>query len=932
MSTPQSLGSYQVERELGRGGMGVVYLARDPRLDRLVAIKIVPETLAQNPDNRARFEREAKLLAAVNHPNIASIYEVEETAAGPSHGLMLVMEYVPGDTLADRLRFGPLPVPEALEIARQIALAVEAAHEAGIVHRDLKPGNVKVTPEGLVKVLDFGLAKGATASAADVAQSPTLTYSPTAIGVILGTAGYMSPEQARGKPVDRRADIWAFGCVLYECLTGRKTFDPSTGSRHASKDDANSVQDIIAAVLRQDPDWNALPADTPPAIRELLRRCLEKDVRKRQRDIGDVRLEIESAIAAPTSSAAATARAASATTQRGTGQRWFVSALAAIGGIGLGMLLWSQFGSTRAPSSSEPLHLSIAVPSTLRITGERFVQEGRDVIFNGHQKRPDGSQDPQQRLYLRSLSSPEFKEIPGTEGAADWSRSPDGKSLAIVKVTTDPTFDIRLVRVPIDGSSPPVPIREWSKEWQSLKWLQDGDFLIQTAQGTKFFRLPSSGGSPKPAVAFDYGGPKGFASFSWELPDRRGVIVRLETFTSQGYQQDVYVLNPDTGKAKKILDDAWTAYYDPPSKHLLFSRRNTIHAVPFDLDTLTAGNDPIALVSGLRTGTWGHGSFEVASDGTLLFEGGGRLGADRRIMILEPGREPVPFIPEPRPYEEDLAVSADGKHVAVVIGNPRGTYEIWTATAGTPGVRRTIAVPSADCASPVWSPDGKWIAFVRSARDKDDGIYLGRPDGTGEAMPVLKAPDSEQPVYPSGWLSDSSGVLMHRIDGARIESLLVRISKDGVASPPERLRDTKSSDGGAVVSPDGKTVLFVADDSGRPEIYVADMVNRKISGHVPIGSVGDPQQIRWAGDSKRFFYRVDRKRIMTASIERSPSLRSTTPTLVVDLQVARYDDGAWDVMPDGRIIGVQLGAGEEDTRSYSIVLNWLDSVRPKLRK
>ena len=929
MFTPQTLGSYQVERELGRGGMGVVFLARDPRLNRQVAIKIVPDALAQNPDNLARFEREAKLLAAVNHPNIASIYEIEETGAG--HGFMLVMEYVPGDTLADRLRLGPLPMSEALDVARQIASAVEAAHEAGIVHRDLKPGNVKVTPDGRVKVLDFGLAKGASASSADLAQSPTLTYSPTAIGIILGTAGYMSPEQARGKPVDRRADIWAFGCVLYECLTGRKTFDPSTGSGSgAVRGDADSVQDIIAAVLRQEPDWDALPAATPPAIRALLRRCLEKDVRKRQRDIGDVRLEIENALATPSPpSERASAVLAPAA---GPTARWLVPSIAAIAGIGVGALLWSQFVSPRDASASNPLHLSIAIPSTLRVNSARFVHDGRDVIFAAYPRRPDGSEDPQRRLFVRSLSSFDFREIPGTEGTVDWSRSPDGKSVAVVKSTTDQTVDLRLVRVPIDGSSPPLTISEWSKDWTGLKWLADGDLLIQTAQGSKFFRMPSTGGSPKPQVTFDFGGPKGFPSFSWELPDRRGVIVRLETFGAQGYQQDVYVLNPDTGRATRIVENAGGAYYEPGVRHLFYAQRNTIYAVPFDIVTLKPGGAPVSLLSGLRAGTWGHGSFEIASDGSLLFQAGGRLGADRRIVILEPNRPPMPFIPERRSFEADLALSADGRHMATVIGNARGTFEIWTATAGQPGLRKTIAVPTADCAEPLWSPDGKWIAFFRSGRHKDDGVYLAQPYGTGALLPVLMSPDFNEPAFASGWLPDSSGLLLFRIVGTRIEPLLVRISKDGVASPPELLRDSTNSAGRVVVSPDGKTVLFVADDSGRPEIYVADWSKNRISGLVPIGSVGEPQEIYWAADSKRYFYRIDRTRIMTASIERSPSLRSTTPVIAADLAALRLDTDAWHITPDGHIAAVQLGTGEGDQGSYSLVLNWMESVRQRLRK
>src|SRR6187455_1300557 len=353
--------------------MGVVYLARDPRLNRLVAIKVIPETLAQNPDNLARFEREAKLLAAVNHPNIGAIYGIEEVQGQR----LLILEYIPGDTLSDRLTRGALPVPEALDVARQIAAAIEAAHEGGIIHRDLKPGNVKVTPEGLVKVLDFGLAKGGAASSNDLAQSPTLTYSPTAIGVILGTAGYMSPEQARGKPVDRRADIWAFACVLYECLTGRKVFEGET------------VSDTIARIIEREPDFDALPPATPPAVRELLRRCLEKDIRKRQRDIGDVRIELESALAAR-SSASVVMQASAPHASRSIWSRWAVPALFAIVGAAAGIGAWTMLRPVSSTISAETVSLSVEVPSTFRPTQSTFGLDGKSVIVIGNPKRSDG--------------------------------------------------------------------------------------------------------------------------------------------------------------------------------------------------------------------------------------------------------------------------------------------------------------------------------------------------------------------------------------------------------------------------------------------------------------------------------------------------------------------------------------------------------------
>jgi serine/threonine-protein kinase len=914
MPVPQQLGSYLVERELGRGGMGVVYLARDPRLNRSVAIKLVPEALAHNSENLARFEREARLLAAVNHPNIAAIYGVEE-AAGQR---LLILEYVPGDTLSDRLGRGPLPVREALDITRQIAAAIETAHEGGIIHRDLKPANVKVTPDGLVKVLDFGLAKGGTAATADLAQSPTVTYSPTGVGVILGTAGYMSPEQARGKPVDRRADIWAFACVLYECLTGRKAFEGET------------VSDTIARIIEREPDLDALPPSTPPPVRALLSRCFEKDVRKRQRDIGDVRLEIENLLA---DRASVSTVVQPVTMSRPAMQRFGLPALCAIGGVAAGIALWSAVGARPEPVGREMVSVAVSIPATIRLGDVRFTPAGHDLIVTGFPKRADGTDDPKPRLYLRKLGSFDFTEIPGTEGVDAFARSPNGPWLAVRTLRSDQSGDRQLVRVAIDGSSPPVTITVWDRDWTNFTWLRDDDLLIMRDLGTKFFRLPSSGGSPQPAVTFDFGNVIGFPTFAGELPGARGVFIELGSYGSQGYREDVLVLDARTGKTTKILDNAANPAYDAGSKHLLFSRNTTLLAVPFDPASLAVGKDSVALFDGLRANSWSHGDFAVADDGTLLFDPGGRQGSDRRIVTVDSTRQLTPLMTEPRGYELAPAISADGRQVAVTIPNTRGNYETWTAWTDRPGLRRTIAQPNADCLLPTWSRDRQWLAFTRLARDKTDGVYVIRADGSGEAKLVMPADGEDRFAIISDWLPDSSGVLITTGSGPKYQPVLVRIAKDGTASPPAPARESTIFTSSVKVSPDGTLALFSAEDSGRPELYVAEFRNGKIGRDpVPVGGSGPLQESRWASDSTRYYFLQDGTRIMTGTIERRPSLRASAPALAYDLTALHLVPTAFDIMPDGRLLGIQLGVGEENRVSAGIVLNWLEAARKKLLK
>jgi serine/threonine-protein kinase len=922
---PTTLGAYPVERELGRGGMGVVYLARDPRLDRPVAIKVLPDEFARDPERLARFEREARLLASLNHPNIASIYGIEESGGQR----LLVLEYIPGDTLATLTARGALPLDEALDICRQIALAVEAAHEGGVIHRDLKPGNVKITPDGQVKVLDFGLAKGgagtASGSGPDLSQSPTITYAVTGAGVILGTAAYMSPEQARAKSVDKRTDIWSFGCVLYECLTGRLVFGGET------------VSDTIAKILEREPDWSQLPPQTPATVRELLRRCLEKDAKKRQRDIGDVRLELEAAIAARSTATRMAAATTEARTRAALSPRVLaVAGLALVLGAATGIGLWSALGPGArglAVGGGGPVRLSVAVPPTIRATYAGITPDGRTVILFGYARKPDGSQEPRARIYTRRLDDYELRPIPGTEGAQSYTMSPDGKWLAFVATISEESSQRRISKVPLDGSSPPVALADWDDGWNTpVAWLGDGDLLVVSDNSTKIFRLPSGGGAVKPAITIDTGPLTGYASMGSRLPNDRAVFLVLASWGPRGYQQDEWLLDPKTGKARRLIENAGSAVYSPTG-HIVFTRGEGLMAAPFDLGRMAITGELTALTGGVRTpNSWDNGNFEISDDGSLIYPPGGRLGTDRRLVIVDAAGNVAPFTSERRTYETPPSVSRDGRKVAVVMPNVKGTYETWVADADRPGLRRVLALPNADCANPLWSADGQRLAYVRTARDKDDGVYVQRADGAGPPQLVLRVESQQVDVGVTSWAPDGSGLLVGKGVGGKRDMLFAPVPTGGEPGKPRILRATPYDEGGARFSPNGQLVAFVCDESGKAEVYVATYATDGALGMPVMVSSGGGFHPVWAGDGRRLFYYDTPDKLMSVTVATKPALSATPPVVAQDLKKLRVNPFEWDVMPDGRLLAIQRGEGEDDITQFDVVLNWSSELRERMAK
>jgi serine/threonine-protein kinase len=903
--------------------MGEVYRARDTKLNRDVAIKVLPDLFAQDAARLTRFTREAQTLASINHPNIAAIYGIEGNA--------IVMELVEGQELSALIGgTPPLILTDALALARQIAEALEAAHEAGIVHRDLKPANIKVRGDGTVKVLDFGLAKAmdpSGASNSNAANSPTLTAHATQMGLIIGTAAYMAPEQAKGKAVDKRADIWAFGVILYEMLSGRRGYD------------CEDISDTLTAVLTRDVDWSSLPAGTPPRLNALLRDCLMRDPKQRLRDIGEARRVIGRLIdgtpdsaSGPISAEVAPATSVAARTPRTLLLAATLVIVSAAGAI----FLWNTFGPGARSASGTmtgPIRLSVSIPSSIHATRAGITKDGTTLIVSGISRRPDGTDEPRGRIYTRRLDEYEFKAIPGTEGAEGVAQSPDGRWLVFVATVSEQSTQKRIAKVPIDGSTPPVTLSDWDDDWgTNVAWLEDGDLLVSSNFGTKFFRLPANGGAAKPPMAIDTGSTGGVRAFGQGLPGDRGVFVTMESWGSRGYELDQWLLDPKTGKARRLFENAGNAVY-VPTGHVVFSRGAVLMPAPFDLQKLAVTGEVTALPGSVRTAvSWAHGAFTLSNDGTLVTAPGGRLGTDRALVTVDASGHVTKFVADARSYESAPRVSPDGRSVAVVVSNTKGTYETWVAAADRPGLRRVLVRPNADCSLPVWAPDAQQLAYQRNARDKDDGIYLQRADGTGLPQAILKSESPEVGVWPTSFAPDGSGIIVSKFAGGKGDLLFMSISAAGSATTPRVLRATPSSEFDGRFSPDGRLVALSSDESGRDEVYIAGYGADGALGPATMVSNGGGQQPAWANDGHRLFYYNEPNKVMSVDISVTPKLTAAAPVVAYDLKKLRVNPTEWDIMPDGRLLAIQKGEGEDDITDFNVVLHWLDELRARVTK
>ena len=879
------VGGYDIVGLIGAGGMGEVYRARDARLGRDVAVKVLSPRIAADANSLARFEREARALAALNHPNIASIYGVEDGGGLPA----LILELVDGETLADRLARGPLPVNEALEYARQIADGLDAAHEAGIVHRDLKPGNIKIAGDGRVKVLDFGLAKAASAAAglepgSDPSHSPTITVHGTSQGVILGTAAYMSPEQARGKRIDKRTDIWAFGCVLFEMLTATRVFDGETTS------------DVIAAILERRPDLTALPASAPPQVRRVIERCLEKDPKRRSRDIADVARHLEEPVAPSVAPAPS--------------RRPYVLAAAgatlAIAVMGLAMQRWPR--SPVPPPALIEFTFGAPLNHTLEAQPATISPDGRRIAFLARDEQQVSS------VWIRSIDSAAARRLAGTErttGPTVWS--PDGSELAFFAGGA-------WKRINADGG-PAITIVSGLVDNLGASWGPDDRLLIGPANRTSLSRVGTSGGPLEPVTTLD---TERENSHRWPqlLPDGRHFL-----FTVRSDQPDnlgVKIGEFASPSTRFLVNTASPGRYVAPGWLLFMTPDEALMAQRLDPRTWTVSGTPQAVAAPVRyNGPSFSGVFAVSADGRVLTYMAGTRSGSRLVWFDSTGRSLGTLGSEMR--YRGLALAPGGRMAAVELADDRyGTRDIWLIDQGTSAATRLTSHPATDW-QPVFSPDGSRIAFA-SDRAGASTVFVMATSGPGAESVIYRNPKGS--AFPTDWSRDGKQILVEVNTPERAYGLVAIAADSG--TPTVVLEDEATQVNFGSYSPEGDRVAFVSSVTGTREVYVMSLADQRRILVSRDGGV-DP---KWGRDGGELFFRTRQGEIMRARLERttlalagSPQ-RLFRPCVSVDLVfVGDVAETFYDVTADGSRFIAACGQPEAVPSAVTVVLNWQSRLR-----
>ena len=893
LSPGSRVGPYEIVSLIGTGGMGEVYRARDTKLNRDVAIKTIRDDFT-GPDRIGRFHREAQILAGLNHSNIGVIYGMEEVpiAAGSDRPLRaLVLEFVDGQTLADRIGQGPMPLDDTLAIARQVADAVAAAHDQGIIHRDLKPANIKLRPDGTVKVLDFGLAKvfGDDSASGESFNSPTISLGATRAGVILGTAAYMSPEQARGKAVDKRTDVWAFGCVLYEMLSGRRAFG------------GDEVSDTLAFVITKDIDWTVLPTNTPAAVGRVLRRCLEKDRSLRLRDIGDAALELrdpQSSLESPVVTAA-----------RPTARSRF--ALGIAGGIVAGAaIVGAAIWLTRpTPRPSAVRRFAVSLPTS--------VSAGPGIVTRNVVIAPDATRlayvGRDGRLLIRPFDS--FDAVPVVESgvASTPFFSPDGRSVGFFIAGTG-----EVKRAAVTGG-PPLSVTRAVGGSRGATWAPDGSIILATTDTASGLLIaPSAGGAARILTKPD--NAAGETDHAWPeiLPGGRAVLF---TITKPGGLQNAEIAAFDlkAGAKKVLLRGGSHAQYIPTGHLIYVSTGGVLNAVAFDAERLEVLGDPVPVPIRVATSNAGAVNASVSADGTLVYVSGGAgtAGERRLVWVDRQGREEA-IDADPAPYAVPR-VSPDGGRVAVHVDTDLADVAVFNI-ARRSLVRLTFG--NVQSIRPGWSPDGRWV-FFRSDIDGRPGIYRKASDGGG-AIEWITAVAGDGSIH--SFTPDGKSVVYAQVDPKTARDLWM-IDVDG-KQKPQPLVVEPGDQANAVVSPDGRWIAYHASEIG--EIYVRPFPNVD-AGRWQLVPSGAKWPV-WSRDGRELYYVTTRGGITAMGIETKETPQWSSPKLLFDTTYVGFQGLAgprnYDLSPDGRrFLVIKEGAAAQPSSELIVVEHWIEELK-----
>jgi len=852
---------YRIVKKIGKGGMGEVFRAKDQKLGRDVAIKILPEEFAKDADRVARFQREAKLLASLNHPNIAAIYGLEEFGGTK----FLILELVGGETLAEQLKRGPIPVEESLKLALQIAEALEAAHEKGVIHRDLKPANIKVTPDAMVKVLDFGLAKAFAGEQAELnlSNSPTLSNVTTQQGVILGTAAYMSPEQARGKSVDRRADIWAFGCVLYEMLTGRAAFQ------------GEDVSEILASVIKGDVKLDLLPRNIHPRIRELFAHCLQKDLKKRYRDVGDLQFELEQILADPR-----------------------------------GVLVQAS------PEPRQVIRFDYQLPK-----GQQF-SPGSGLQFNPGSVlavSPDGRQfvyATPKGLYLRSMDESASKPIAGTEGGTRQPFfSPDGKWIGYYSAA-----DHKLKKIAINGG---VPVALCDvQQFLGASWGEDNTIVYAQDPGG-VMRISGNGGTSESLIKAKSGvfdGPQ-------ILPDGESVLYAAYANPQNPTSARIMVQGGKPGEPKELFAGYGARYL--PTGHIVYELQDNIYAIPFNLARLEVTGGTVGLVETVS-------GFAVSDAGTLIYTPQSFLsasmpGSTTLVWVDREGKE-EPIAAPPNVYFSPK-ISPDGTRVTLSVvngGDQTYSIQIWDLARKT--LSRLTSGEKQDLQS-IWTPDGKRIIFSSGLLGTNTLCWKAA-DGTGEVEKLASSVPGRQ-LHPWSISSDGKNLAIAEMMGTRFGITMMSMESDRALKP--LLHDEKYNEFQPKISPNGKWMAYDSDESGQNEVYVRSFPDVD-KAKCQVSTSGGTSPL-WSPSGRELFYLSNENFVMATAVQTKPTFSFGTPKVLFRstyLGMRNNIGHPWDISPNGKRflmmkeIGPTAPAVEAPRLKINIVLNWTEELKQRV--